>query len=214
MTFHNLPAQSTNSPTGSLTVQSASTIQTAIRSPFDEGATLKRVNAILANYYDPDFDAETKALARGEFLVALKGFPDWAVQRAFDSWVKTATRRPSPGEIAILASRALKPLSDELALRAKERAAQDEYKREAERAPHCKEMAERIMQTNGFTAKRFGDIKKRPMANTWADVDAVSDPAPAPLHWSVGKVDDSPEMAALRAARAANPLMNPSGVKQ
>ena len=207
MTVHNLPVQSMNLQTGSLTVQSASTIQTAILSPFDDGATLKRVNAILANYYDPDFDAETKALARGEFLVALGQFPDWAVQQAFDTWVKSATRRPSPGEIVILANRALKPLADELARRAKEQAQQSEHQREQEREPRCKEMAERIMQVNGFTAKRFGDIKKRPMANTWADVDAASDPAAAPLHWSVGKADDSPEMQALRRARAENAIM-------
>jgi len=197
-----------NSQTNSLTAQSASTIQTAIRSPFDHGAALKRVNAVLANYYDPDFDAETKALARAEFLTALKSFPDWAVQQAFDAWVKNGTRRPSPGEIVILASRALKPMADELVRRAKERTERAEYEAEKARAPRCKEMAERIMQTNGFTVKRFNDIKKRPMAKTWAEVDAVSDPQAAPPHWSAGKADDSPEMVALRKARAENPLMN------
>jgi hypothetical protein len=72
------------------------------------------------------------------------------------------------------------------------------------------EMAERIMQTNGFTAKRFNDIRKRPMANTWAEVDAVSDPKAAPPHWSAGLSPDDPKMIALREARASNPLMNPN----
>jgi hypothetical protein len=188
--------------------QSVSTIQTAILSPFDHGAALKRVNAVLANYYDPDFDAETKALSKAEFLTALKSFPDWAVQQAFDAWVKTGTRRPSPAEIVILVNRALKPLADELARRAKERTERAEYEAEKARAPRCKEMAERIMQANGFTVKRLNDIKKRPMAKTWAEVDAASDPQAAPPHWSAGKADQCPEMVALRKARAENPLMN------
>lgn len=213
MTVHNQTALSTNSPTNSLAAQSVSTVRTAILSPFNEGATLKRVNAVLANYYDPDFDAETKALARGEFLTALESFPDWAVQQAFDTWVKTGTRRPSPGEIVILVGRAMKPLTDELARREKAAAQKAEYEAEQARAPRCKEMAERIMQTNGFTAKRFHDIKKRPMAKTWDEVDAVSYPQAAPPHWSVGKSDDSPEMVALRLARAANPLMTASARK-
>lgn len=183
-------------------------IQSAILAPFDEGKTLKRVNAVLANYYDPDFDAETKALARAEFLTALKSFPDWAVQQAFDDWVKSGTRRPAPGEIVILVNRAMKPMADELARRAKEQTELREHKREAERAPVCKETAERIMQTNGFTVKRFGDMKKRPMANTWAEVDAVSDPAAAPPHWTEGKSPDDPQMVALLRARSKNPIMS------
>lgn len=192
---------------------SANKVEAAIRLPFDHGAALKRVNAVLANYYDPDFDAETKALARAEFLTALKSFPDWAVQQAFDAWVKSGTRRPSPGEIVILVNRALKPLADELARREKMAAEKAEYEAAQARAPRCKEMAERIMQTKGFTPKRINDIRSRPMANTWAEVDAVSDPQAAPLHWSVGKADDSPEMAALRRARAENPLMNAAPLK-
>lgn len=207
MTVHNLTVQSTNSPMASLKAQSASTIQTAILSPFDSGAALKRVNAVLANYYEPDGDAETKAMARNEFVMALRSFPDWAVQQAFDTWVRTGVRRPSPAEIAILAERAVRPLGEELARRAKIRMEKLEAEREADREPACKEAAERIMQGCGFTVKRFNDIQKRPMANTWADVDAASDPSAAPAHWSVGKAHDSPEMVALRAARAANPLM-------
>jgi len=92
-------------------------LKAAIHSPHDPGATLKRVNAVLGLYFDPDNDPETKAAMRQEFVVALAAYPDWAVQRAFDAWVKTGQRRPTPGEVVILVGREMKPMTDELARR-------------------------------------------------------------------------------------------------
>ena len=115
----------------SLREQSASTIQEAIRSPHDSGETLKRVNAVLGQYYDPGFDPETKALVREEFVRALQPYPMWAVHKAFDEWVRSMQRRPSPGEIVILIGRAMKPLTDEIARREKHRLAMEQAKRDA-----------------------------------------------------------------------------------
>lgn len=120
MTGSALTRPSMPSPTASLREQSASDLTTAIRSPHDAGATLRRANAVLALYFDPDNDPEVRAAIRQEFVVALSAYPNWAVQRAFDAWVKTGQRRPTPGEIRILAEREVKPLTDELARRERE----------------------------------------------------------------------------------------------
>ena len=146
--------RSTNSPTTSVRGQSLSTIQAAIRSPHDQGATLKRANSILSLYYDPDFDAETKADARAAFVRALAEFPDWAVQRAFDQWERSMQRRPSPAEIVILVGREMKPLTDEVNRHEKEAAEMEQSKREAEITPEemarRREFAQGVMQRNGF----------------------------------------------------------------
>lgn len=102
--------------------RSASELRTAIRSPNDPGATLKRANTVLALYFDPDNDPATRAAVRKEFVVALSAYPDWAIQKAFDVWVKTGQRRPTPGEISILVGRELKPIADELSRREREAA--------------------------------------------------------------------------------------------
>ncbi len=47
-------------------------------------------------------------------MVALSKFPDWAIQRAFDTWVRDEIRRPSPGHIVALARAELRQLTDEL----------------------------------------------------------------------------------------------------
>jgi hypothetical protein len=97
-------------------------LRIAIRSPNDPGATLKRANTVLALYFDPDNDPATRAAVRKEFVVALSAYPDWAIQKAFDVWVKTGQRRPTPGEIGILVGRELKPIADELSRREREAA--------------------------------------------------------------------------------------------
>ncbi len=127
-------------------------LRTAIRSPNDPGATLKRVNTVLSLYFDPDHSPETKAAVRQEFVVALGGIPNWAVQKAFDAWVKTGQRRPTPGEILILAERELKPIADELARRKR----LEDDQREAEATPSEEELAQRraaaaeVMQRVGY----------------------------------------------------------------
>lgn len=152
MTGSGLTKPSTRSPMASLREQSASDLRTAIRSPHNAGATLKRVNAVLGLYFDPDNDPETRAAVRREFVVALSAYPDWAVQRAFDAWVKTSQRRPTPGEIVILVGRELKPLTDELARRERDAADQRDHRPEVtpEELERRREFASGIMVDLGF----------------------------------------------------------------
>lgn len=152
MTGSALTKRSTPSRPVSLREQSALDLKAGIRSPSDPGATLKRVNAVLSLYFDPDHSPETKAAVRQEFVVALSGVPAWAMQKAFDAWVKTGQRRPTPGEILILAERELKPIADELARRQR----LEENRRAAEAAPSDEELAQRraaaaeVMQRVGY----------------------------------------------------------------
>lgn len=190
----------------SLREQSNSTLQAAIRSPFDPGETLARVNVVLALYFDPDFDAHTKAAVREEFIRALSGFPQWAVMRAFDAWVRTRHRRPSPAEIAILVESELKPFTDELRARdwRKREAQEAERDRQAKRV--SPEDAARIMDAAGFTPKRIGDIRQSPMATTFSEAEQRAE-APHFPAWFDRVDPHGPEMAQLRAARDANPLV-------
>ena len=131
---------------------------------------LKRTNAVLALYYDPDLEPETKAAIREEFVRALSSYPIWAVHKAFDSWARSGTRRPTPGEIVILVAREMQPLTDELARRAKQEAEQRDYKPE----PTAEEMARR-REFAQATLERLGYAKaakpKGPVRETVTDED-------------------------------------------
>lgn len=166
-----LTQQSTRRPVVSLREQSASTIQAAILSPRDEGAVLTRTNAVLALYYDPDLEPETKAAIREEFVRALSTYPIWAVHKAFDNWTRTATRRPTPGEIVILVAREVQPLSDELTRRAKEATERREYKPEPtpEEMERRRIFAQGVMQNMGYA--KAADRPKGPVRETVTDED-------------------------------------------
>lgn len=117
----------------------------------------------MALYYDPDLEPETKAAIREEFVRALATYPVWAVHKAFDSWTRSATRRPTPGEIVILVSREMKPLTDEVNRRAKEAAERKDYLP----GPTPEEMEQRrafaqdVMRNFGFAkdAKPKGPVR-------------------------------------------------------
>ena len=117
MTGQNSTTPFTRSRTVSVQEQSSYELTTATRSPNDPAETLERVNAVLALYFETGLAPDVKALVREEFIRALEPYPDWAVQRAFDTWARTATRRPTPGDIVILASREVEPFHKELARR-------------------------------------------------------------------------------------------------
>jgi len=145
MTGKNSIQPSTDSQPSSLRERSHSIIRTAIHSPNDKGETLKRANQVLSLYFDPDPDPETRAAVRQAFAGALEAYPDWAVQRAFDQWVKTMTCRPSPGEIVILAERKTKPLTDERARRSKIDAEQREAQEARDRQRCSPQATSRIL---------------------------------------------------------------------
>jgi hypothetical protein len=105
-------------------------------------------------YFDPDHDPAVKAAMREEFVRALASYPDWAVQRAFDAWVKTGQRRPTPGEIVILVGREMKPMTDEIARRERE----ERERAEAEAMPSPDEL-ERRRAFARETMERLGFAK-------------------------------------------------------
>lgn len=173
---------------------SPSTIQTAIRSANDPGKTLRRANEVLALYYEADNDPETRAAIRQGFVIALAEYPDWAVQQAFDQWVKTMPRKPSPAEIVILAARAIKPLTDELDRRAKLQAEAQAEQDRRDRERVTPEAASRILAEAGWTTERLAN--------------AATGEANRPVQdWTKDLPDDDPRMIQLRAARAASGLV-------
>ena len=137
---------------------------------------------MLALYYDPDLEPETRAAIREEFVRALSTYPIWAVHKAFDNWTRTATRRPTPGEIVILVSREMQPLTDELSRRAKEASERREYKPEptAQEMAQRREFAQGVMRKLGYA--KDAERPKGPVRETVTD-------------------EDKAEMAALLAAK-------------
>lgn len=152
MTSSALTRQSQPSLLVSVREQSASDLKIAIRSPNDPGKTLKRANTVLGLYYDPDNDALTRAAMRQEFVVALAEYPDWAVQRGFDAWVKTQQRRPTPGEILILVAREIKPFTDELKRRESIAQDQRDYREQPteEELANRRKVAQEVLTRVGF----------------------------------------------------------------
>jgi hypothetical protein len=194
----------------SLREQSTSTLAAAIRGNTQDAKAaaeiLRRANVCLANYYDPDLDPETKAGVRASFVGALRDKPLWAVIRAFEAWSRTMTRRPSPAEIVILADRELKPIADELRRRDEAKRDEEAWKREEQRRVPTPEEANAITAAAGFTPARMDAIRKAPMALTFAEAEARQEDTSA-RHWSDAADPDGPEWRALRAARAANPII-------
>ena len=164
---------------------------------------MKRTQIVLSAYYEPDVDPQTRAELRQEFVLALSHIPEWAMQRAFDRWVRTASRRPSPGEIVILAERELKPMTDELAQRKRVSDEADAERQAAASRRVSAADASDIMARAGFTAKRMEAVRAAPMSRSMDE--AVEGAAPAP-HWSEAAAPDDPRWDMLRASRAASGL--------
>lgn len=143
--------------------------------------------------------AEDRADMLDLYAKALSTYPRWAVSRGFDQWEKSGTRRPSPGEIAILASRAVKEMTDEVARRAKAVAPP-----EPPREPVSAERAAEIMAEAGFTPKRIEAIRAAPMAASVAEAEERF-AAPPARHWT--ETASAADLAQLTAARAKNKLM-------
>lgn len=163
--------------------------------------------------YQVNLSAEERVAVIEEYRKALRDFPLWAVDEAYNVAAREIPRRATPAELVILANRVRKPITDELAQREKLSNAALQAKAEAEKKPVSREEAKRIMDAAGFTFKRFIDIRERPMANTWTEVEHLNNVDVPTRHWSDGKTDNSPEMFALRASRAANPIMAAAMVK-
>ncbi len=193
--------QWTNSPQVSLREQSDSKLQAAIRGHSDEGETLKRINGVLGAFFDPGHDPQTKAAVREEFVRALAGKPQWAVQRAFDAWVRTMNRRPTPAEIVLLVERELQPIAEELSRRRAEQQRIEADREEARRNKVSPEAAARIMAEAGMTEARLLAVRHAPTATRIADLDDAAELRPV-ADWTKGLPEDDLRMVALRKARA------------
>lgn len=125
----------------------------------------------MALYYDPDLEPETKAAIREEFVRALATYPVWAVHKAFDGWTRSATRRPTPGEIVILVAREMQPLTDEVTRRAKEAAEIKDHRPDPtpEEMARRREYAQGVMQRMGYA--KGADRPKGPVRTTVTDDD-------------------------------------------
>lgn len=180
----------------------------AIRSPTEESKvaekqTLIRERARIAMKlgYQPEETHEERALFIEEYVKALEDYPKWACEAAFEKWMRTSARRPSPSEIVLLASRALEPLTRELAQRERARNAAPAQRR----TDMSHEDAARISAQAGYTPRRFEAVKNRRMVHAEdleGDVQEETQP-----HWSEGLDEEDPRMERLRRARADNPLM-------
>lgn len=196
--------RSTSLPMGSLKEQSTSTLQTAIRLPSQPEKTLQRANVCLAAYFEPDRDPAVKAGLLEAFVVALAPYPAWATAQAFDEWMATRKHRPSPADIAEIARAKTRRLREEI---------EDRNRLEQRKAEGAQpianvdpEAAAAIIAQAGFTPQRIQAVRAAPMATTFA---AAEDPIPTRVpHWTETVDPESPEMAALRAVRAANKLIN------
>ena len=163
-----------------------STVHEAIRSPSDDAQTMLRADQCLALYFQPDEDAKTKLAVRQAFATALETVPQWAMHKAFDEWIRTGTRRPSPAEIRLLADRAIDPFYREAESRRNEQERVEAEKREAQISPEDmarrREAAARIMAEAGYLKshhfKERGPVREgvtpEEIAETMAEVNARS----------------------------------------
>jgi len=196
-----------NMHVASLRARSDADLTQAIHSPSDDGFTVDRARICLKHYYDPDMSADDRAEMLDGYARALSTYPRWATAKAFDDWEKTATRRPSPGEIVILAGRAVKTLTDEL--HSRRPPLPPPLPPAPEPDPISPEVAAEIMAKAGFTPQRILTIQRAPMAATFAEAEermAVPDRA----HWSETAKPDDPAWEQLRRARAENTLIQQS----
>ena len=157
---------------------------------------LERTRVCLSCFYEPDMAPEDRAAMMDEFGRALRTFPRWAVSKAYDAWMRTSHRRPSPGEIAILAGRELKAVTDEIALRKKLEVALEPMREK----PDANAAAE-ILARAGWTPQRMDAIRKaHPLVGSMNEAEAARATARVP-HWSETAAPDDPRFTALRKAR-------------
>jgi len=120
-------------------------------------------------------------------------------------------RRPSPGEIVILAERELKPIGDELARRDRMEREVREAAQVVERTPEERRRAAEILAKAGFNLSLSQAIARRPMASSRDEaLQAAAEDSQRRPHWSEIEPEDSPAWRQLRESRANNPLIQAS----
>ncbi|MDZ7904938.1 MAG: hypothetical protein U5N55_03570, partial [Cypionkella sp.] len=158
---------------------------------------MERARVCLKLYFDPDMSDLDRAEMYEAFGRVLGNLPRWAVSKGYDAWEKSGTRRPSPAEILILAERAIKELTDEVARRGA--AKQSEPDRECERVSPS--VAAEILASAGFGEDRTNLVKRFPMAGSVDEVHQAAKPSP---HWSETAAPNDPRWEALRKSRKSS----------
>lgn len=201
--------QSTGLPTTSLREQSDWSLVAAIRSPqadpkqgaAHDAEVVRRCQTVLTmpGYFDPAHDERTTAGHIAEFVQALRDIPTWATHRAFDDWVRTRTRRPSPGDIVTGAREHMRPIGDEIAKRKRE--AEDAMR--GERPPPTAEEKAKIaalIRARRFTPEDAAALRAAPLARSMEEVEALA----AKREAAAFRHQPTPEQ--LAAARATSPI--------
>lgn len=206
MTEQSLTRLTESTPVASVRDRSTSDLTTAIRSPGDEQYVLDRTRKVLSLYYEPDMSDRDRAEMMEEFRKALGSLPKWAVAGAFDDWVKQHRRRPSPGELVVLANKRMAPFRDELDDRAKAFQRQQEDEDFRKRNTPSPEAATEIMMRAGFTPERMQALGKAPMATSFQEAVDHEESKRQP-HWTETCAPDDPRLEALKRERDENPLI-------
>lgn len=137
-----------------------------------------------------------------DWLDILEPFPQDAIEHACRTYLQAQpSRRPTPGDIR---NRAVAYLT---ATRPKKREPEPPRLNAPERKPVDPERAQRILEEAGFTEGKMNLVKRFPKAVSMADAERMAEAGDTKPHWTETVDPDGPEMAQLRAARDANPLV-------
>lgn len=159
-----------------------------------------RVQTLLSHYFSPELSPEVREAAIDDWIKALVDQGRDDIEDACQTYLRDQPRcRPTPGDIR---QRAL----SRAGARLKNRRMALPPPEEPKPAPVSAEQAERICQMAGFTPKAIEALRRAPMARTLEEAMAPRLSTRRP-HWTETVAPDSPEMEALRKARAANRLI-------
>ncbi len=80
----------------------------ACLSPAPTNQISGRVTSLLAHYFVPDMPEELYFVVINDWIDALSEYPFWAIQESCGIWLRSENRRPTPSDIRISCSRAVK----------------------------------------------------------------------------------------------------------
>lgn len=191
----------------SSTILTCSVVITSDAEQEDVDAFLvRRIGAIMKIGFQVDMTEQEHAEIVNEYRRALRHHPKWVLAKAMDIAVRSSTHRPTPGNIEAAVNSVRKPIVDEIGRRRREAERENSPYSFTEKTVEEKAQAERDLRAAGFTPKRFDMVRRKRMATTEAELyqHDMQDRVP---HWTETVAADDPKMEALRAARAANPIM-------
>jgi len=151
---------------------------------------------LLSHYFRPEDDEAVMRAQAGDWIDILKGFPQYAIEKACREYlVEEPRRKPTPGAIVELCRKCMpRPVIGEspetLALPKPERTDADRY------------AAIAIMDKLGFTPKRMELVRKAPLARSIDEAEARAI-AGRVSHWSDTATPDDPRWEMLRKSRIA-----------